>query len=307
MWETCAPGHGKGPWDGIGAVVKRFLRLLETQGKTYMQGARDVFLAVLEHDAAGERKATSTAVLARFVYHYILTATEPSLGDAQNVWSSVRRPTTKPNCTPVSGIRSSFCFRVAAAGVLALRELSCRCKSCLEMRWADCTNADAGPWRYLTMQSTAAVAGAKTRGQRQTVSEQRRKLAKGLVEGQVFALESADDAEGFSFWLAVAQGASFTYSGDKKTEDGVVFTRGGQYINLRYYERFPPSSPTVFKLSPELRTVDAEGVIATQVRFSDCQIRRSSRRQAPTTCPALITISDETRRALAEHPRLDEM
>ena len=86
------------------------------------------------------------------------------------------------------------------------------------------------------MQSTAAVAGAKTRGQRQTVSEQRRKLAKGLVEGQVFALESADDAEGFSFWLAVAQGASFTYSGDKKTEDGVVFTRGGQYINLRYYE-----------------------------------------------------------------------
>ncbi len=28
-------------------------------------------------------------------------------------------------------------------------------------------------------------------------------------------LESADDAEGFSFWLAIAQGASFTYSGDK--------------------------------------------------------------------------------------------
>ena len=54
-------------------------------------------------------------------------------------------------------------------------------------------------------------------------------------------------------------------------------------------------------------TVDAEDVIATQVRFSDCQIRRSSRRQAPTTCPALITISDETRLALAEDPRLDEM
>ena len=133
---------------------------------------RDVFLALSEHDAAGERKATSPAVLARFVYHYIVTASEPSLGDAPNVWSSVRRPKTKPNCSPVSGIRSSFCFRVAAAGVLAVRELSCRCKCCLEMRWADCTDADAGPWRYLTMQSTAAVAGAKTRGQRQTVSEQ---------------------------------------------------------------------------------------------------------------------------------------
>ena len=26
MWEFCAPGHGKGPWDGVGAVIKRLLR-----------------------------------------------------------------------------------------------------------------------------------------------------------------------------------------------------------------------------------------------------------------------------------------
>jgi hypothetical protein len=42
-----------------------------------MQGARDLFLALLEHDAAVELKATSTAVLARFVYHYILTRLSP--------------------------------------------------------------------------------------------------------------------------------------------------------------------------------------------------------------------------------------
>jgi hypothetical protein len=26
FWETCAPGHGKGPWDGLTAVLKCFLR-----------------------------------------------------------------------------------------------------------------------------------------------------------------------------------------------------------------------------------------------------------------------------------------
>jgi hypothetical protein len=29
LWATCAPGHGKGPWDGIGAVVKQLLARLE--------------------------------------------------------------------------------------------------------------------------------------------------------------------------------------------------------------------------------------------------------------------------------------
>jgi hypothetical protein len=37
-WETCAPGHGKGPWDGIGAVIKRLLRELEIAGTCYALG-----------------------------------------------------------------------------------------------------------------------------------------------------------------------------------------------------------------------------------------------------------------------------
>ena len=51
VWETCAPGHGKGPWDGIGAVIKSLIRRLELHEKIYVQGARDVFLALqLESD-----------------------------------------------------------------------------------------------------------------------------------------------------------------------------------------------------------------------------------------------------------------
>ena len=48
VWETCAPGHGKGPWDGIGAVIKRFLRDLERNDKVYANGPWDVFCALLD-------------------------------------------------------------------------------------------------------------------------------------------------------------------------------------------------------------------------------------------------------------------
>jgi len=40
-WETCAPGHGKGPWDGLCAVIKSWLRRYEIQRKA--SGARDTF------------------------------------------------------------------------------------------------------------------------------------------------------------------------------------------------------------------------------------------------------------------------
>jgi hypothetical protein len=61
----------------------------------------------------------------------------------------------------------------------------------------------------------------------------------------VFALESADDPEGFAFWLAAADGPSFTHTGPKETVKGVALVRGGQYINLRYYNRFPPTSSSI--------------------------------------------------------------
>ena len=71
-------------------------------------------------------------------------------------------------------------------------------------------------------------------------------------------------------------------------------------------KKIPPSAVA---LGPGSLATDEHfwGTISWRSVFSDCQIRRSSRRQAPTTCPALITISDETRRALAEHSRLYEI
>ncbi len=62
---------------------------------------------------------------------------------------------------------------------------------------------------------------------------QRQSRAKLVRPGEVLALESADDAEGFSFWLARAEGAVYTHRGPKETKNGRTFITGGLYIPVR--------------------------------------------------------------------------
>ena len=82
----------------------------------------------------------------------------------------------RPAVTSIPGIRSSFCFRVAADNVLAFRELSCRCSRSLDLshQWRACQNEAAGTWMRITMACTAASSPARTRTQRSTISAARR-------------------------------------------------------------------------------------------------------------------------------------
>ena len=43
-WETCAPSHGKGPHDGLGAVIKTLLRRRERQEKWYLNSWADAYI-----------------------------------------------------------------------------------------------------------------------------------------------------------------------------------------------------------------------------------------------------------------------
>jgi hypothetical protein len=61
--------------------------------------------------------------------------------------------------------------------------------------------------------------GSKTRSDRTVISTERVKLARGVAPAEVIALESADDPEGFSLWLALAEGPAFVDSGPKKTQN----------------------------------------------------------------------------------------
>ena len=297
LWETCAPGHGKGPWDGIGAVVKRLLRELERLERLYATGARDVFCALVLH-AKNKQNVHSGVAISTFVYHYILTGNEPAPDGMDNVWSAIRRPSARPTVTAIPGIRSSHVFRVGSnANVLCVRELSCRCRHCMARDWTACKSNTAGPWKRVTMQKTAAAAGTRTRNQRSVISSNRLKVAMAVRAGEIIALESANDAEGFLFWLARAEGPAQKWTGEKKTENGVKFVKQGYYITIRYYERFPPSCPSTFKLSSQSWTVDAEGVLSASIRHTT---GRSSRSGSNTN----ITLPASEIRRLNDFPRL---
>ena len=69
----------------------------------------------------------------------------------------------------------------------------------------------------------------------------------------------------------LAEGPAFTHCGPKKTENGRSLVPGGYCITVRYYERFPPSSPSAFKLTDTKWTENAEGVIARSRRTGDFQ------------------------------------
>ena len=111
--------------------------------------------------------------------------------------------------------------------MLAVRELSDRCEHCLAHRWAKCTNAEAGPWRYITMRLKAGSKVAKTRSQCTVISTERVNLARAVAPAEVIALESADDPEVSSFWLALAEGPAFVHTGPRKPRMDALWSRAG--------------------------------------------------------------------------------
>jgi len=192
---------------------------------------------------------------------------------------------------------------------MAVRELSCRCICCLQYRWKDCKNEDAGEWRYVAMSSTPAAAGLSTRGQRAEISKQRRDMAKSVLSGEVISLESADDPEGFTFWLARAEGPAQKYTGPAKMENGRKYVPNTWYIRVRYYNRFPVTSHTTFKLSSEELLENAEGVTARKVK---CTVPQPARRSArgsgrPNAPPSLISLAEDEVRRLEDIPALDSL
>jgi hypothetical protein len=86
-------------------------------------------------------------------------------------------------------------------------------------------------------------------------------------------------------------------AGSWKANYGRKLVRGGWYIEVRYYERFPTTSPSIFKLGSKVQKENAEGVIARNVPV-EVQTFRCSARAAPASeCPELDSCYLSRRRA----------
>lgn len=288
MWETCAPGHGKGPWDGIGAVVKRLLRDLERTGAVdpatndvppvYCKGAFDVYNTLAKHSETWAKKVGSRVMLDAFFFHYVPVKKE-NVKDAvlpENVLAPISRAKLKPLVTALSGIRSLFCFDFGDGNKVRSRSLSCHCDDCLARDFGKCdAHKNMGKWSATSMVfEQPSNAKKNLRGLKDRLSNLRRQSAKETTVGEIVALETpeADDKEGFGFWLArVVEPAKFNY--DKKTVklDNVTLKPGGFYTKVKIIERFPVDSPTTYRLLADERVwrIDAEAVILRNVQLGE--------------------------------------
>ena len=79
------------------------------------------------------------------------------------------------------------------------------------------------------------------------------------------------------------------------------------YIEVRYYERFPTTSPSIFKLGSQVQKENAEGVIARNVPVEVQTFRRSAR-AAPASVPnqpaPVISLAAEQAAKLDDLPSL---
>ena len=119
-------------------------------------------------------------------------------------------------------------------------------------------------------------------------------------------MESCDDPQGFSFWLARASGPAFKYTGPvrpPKTEDGRKFVPNTWYIEVSYFDRFPVDSASTFKLGDQVQIENAEGVIARQIPTVTPPLRRCARSSAHSS----TIINAEQIQKLNDVPSLDAM
>jgi hypothetical protein len=154
----------------------------------------------------------------------------------------VPRARVRASVTKVEGIRSHFFYVAVDETTLWMRKLSCHCEVCLRGEFKKFPHDDeCGPWHVVKLIKTAASAPVTLRSAKATLDSKRRNLAKSAVVNQLIALESADDEQGFNWWLAVVSGTAFQHKGKAcTTSAGVKLVKDGWYLSVKYILRKNP-------------------------------------------------------------------
>ena len=122
--EFGCPGHGKGPWDGMGAVMKQQLKRDMTNGKIltasgYVARPRDVAEHLKKRFETDEWKAAHAD---KAIHEIVVTYS--------NHDEIFERPQVEHEFEPLTGKMSSFSFLMLGRDQIARRDRSCWCEAC---------------------------------------------------------------------------------------------------------------------------------------------------------------------------------
>ena len=252
------PGHGKGPWDGLGAVLKQTVARDSLNQKILTEsGYITSPLEVSEHlkrrvDTDDWRAAHRDKTIKRITVIYTDHA------------QISERPVNEHDYEALTGKMTSFSYLMLGREQIARRERSCWCGACMlahqrdsanmrldaegEIRCMGCESGQhcggaAYPWR----EQTIKMLGTGIGGRRKEAQAQGKDLAKKLKPGEFFAVqarqqwstaESVHERPGH-FWVAQAASNFRVATAEKRmTLGGTVFSKGDLIIRIgRYFDR----------------------------------------------------------------------
>lgn len=230
----------------------------------------------------------SKVMIDKFHFHYVPVAGEMVTDTAQpeNVLAPIKRPLLPPSVTAVPDIRSRFSFDFADDDKIRTRPLSCHCDACIRWEFANCEGGKF-KWVATTMyKESASKNGKAMRSRKDKLSRLRRLAARGTTPGEIVALESRNDSEGFGFWLAeVVESAAYCMNPKtqwKGLDHAVQLVKGHYYIKVKMLARFPVDSPGEFRLlsDEEDWIVPAEGVMLRNVVLEEQTGVRARRKKS---------------------------
>ena len=246
-WDFGAPGHGKGPWDGIGGVVKhKTINLMLEAESAFRATAREVHSIMKQHfDSeswkAAQRKRNAAVGSMSVTF---LAASNVERDDTFDV-EAVKSPHGL-------GTRLAFSFRLAklhesgAPVCLSVRRFSCGCVFC--MREAAAAPASAGPSNFtsacfLDQHSSIATVRRKDNPgvalQRRVEQAEATKFCeKQLKSGKMLAFSGGEGTIVLGRVQLDADGKLFNVasSSARRSDDREACVRGDPILRIRLFE-----------------------------------------------------------------------
>lgn len=246
------PGHGKGPWDGMGAVMKQQLKRDMTNGKIltasgYVTSPRDV----AEHlRARFQTDEWKVAHADKSVNEIVVTYSHHN--------EMPERPAVEHEYEPLTGKMNSYSYVILARDQIGRRERSCWCEPCFHQQGRatltpkgnslicdGCCSPLPLPWHEQTVKDL----GTGLAGRRKEAQGIGAQLAPTLKAGGFFAIQAREQwslqedvlYRPGHYWVAQAPDVLEVKKIVKReTINGQPFSPGDYMIRIgRYFDRDP--------------------------------------------------------------------
>ena len=304
------PGHGKGPWDDFGAVIKqRTSRDVKNSTFVSSSGKHISSIDVAENLEAHfcsdqyEKDHRNHKIQQVVVFHLDV--------------SEIPRPVVVPKYSTLQGSTTRFAYLPIRPGVMGSRHVGGCCAACmrarspgnglsamLEVLGCTCRDSFGEPvrscWKEHIVERTDAAGVANRRIAAQHLGH---KLARQLKVGMIIAVQArerwqSEDAQyrAGHFWLArvvdagkkhfLGDGVVKQVTGRRESYQNTLFTEGDVMIAGEWLDRVPEDDQhlTFIKWNDSSENAPPYGVInSTELRAIDVALIR----KAPTVLPVL--------------------